>query len=281
MKIRFFSAALALLLCLLLSCTALAAEPTESEAPPYATAAELYESWYQQNPGVNFPYPEFVNGVWSVDGTMHRLCFSLVKGTPEARREELLALIADKESLCFVEGSSRTIRELVTIQDEITARMGPDAGIYVVGVNEGAGTVSVGADPEVLGALREELRERYGDAVSVYASSPIVLTDDTMTVVVQDGDKLAAPLGPVLPQSPDRSGSPWLWAAFAAGAALLAGAVLLLLRRRRRLCPAEGEANAPAPRWTKRRVAAELRESSAAPPPELQDKLLEAAKKLP
>ena len=148
---RILTTALALLLCLVLACPVWAAEP------PFATASDLYESWFEQNPGEPFPYPEYVNGVWSVDGTIENLCFSLVAGTPESCREEILAKVADKSTVHFAEGSSRTIRELAAIQKEIDARMGPDAGIYTTGIDEFAGRVEVSVDQAKKDALEAEL----------------------------------------------------------------------------------------------------------------------------
>lgn len=291
MKQRFFAALLTLLLCLPAVCPVLAAEPAESEtaAPPYASAAELYESWYAQNPGESFPYPDCINGVWSVDGTMEHLCFSLVKGTPESEKEALLALIADKDSLCFVEGSSRTMRELLKIQDAITERMSAEDGIYAVCLLETAGKIEVEADSAVLQALREELTAQYGDAVLVTAGSPFEFmtgtADASGTLRVPDDPEIpgsvryAVPLRPSPGQSTP-SGRPWLWAAAALGVLLPAGTAWFLLRRRR-LCPAEGELPAPTARWTKRRVEAAVRGAAAVPDPKLRDAILDAAKRIP
>lgn len=268
---RILKPALALLLCLALACPVWAAEP------PFATAGDLYNSWYEQSTDEPFPYPEYVNGVWSVDGTYENLCFSLVAGTPESCKEELLAQVADKSTVHFAEGGSRTIRELVDIQEEIDARMGPDAGIYTTGIDEFAGRVEVSVDEAKKDALEAELTGFYGDAVRVVGGEPI-----TWTVQTLDGhvDALAPPLRPAVQAAPKSSPLPWVLGALALF--LLGGAALVLLRRRQaRLQPAEGEAAAATEIRTAGDVAAAIRESSIAPAPELRDKVMEAAKKIP
>ena len=268
---RILTTALALLLCLLLACPVWAAEP------PCATAGDLYNSWYEQNPSEPFPYPEYVNGVWSVDGTYENLCFSLVAGSPESCKEELLAQVADKSTVHFAEGGSRTIRELVEIQEEIDARMGPDAGIWTTAIDEMAGRVEVSVDEAKMDALKAELTGLYGDAVRVVGGEPITWTVQTLEEHV---DALAKPLRPAAQAAPKSSPLPWVLAAL--GLFLLGGAALFLLRRRQaRLQPAEGKAAAETEIRTAGDVAAAIRENPIAPPPALRDKVMEAARKIP
>lgn len=271
---RILTTALALLLCLALAC------PVWATEPPYATAGDLYNSWYEQSTGEPFPYPEYVNGVWSVDGTIENLCFSLVAGTPESCKEEILAQVADKSTVHFVEGGSRTIRELVQIQEEIDARMGPDAGIYTTGIDEFTGQVEVTVDRTKKDALMEELTALYGDAVLVIGGDPIVLTNDLVQTLEEPGSALAKPLRPAVQAAP--KGSPLLWILGALALVILGGAALVFLRRRQvRLQPAEGKTAPGTGVRSTREVAAAIRDNPLSPAPELREKILEEAKKLP
>lgn len=275
---RSLTISLALLLCLLLACPVWAVEP------PYATAGDLYESWFEQNHEDPFPYPEYVNGVWSVDGTIENLCFSLVAGTPDSCKEEILAQVADKSTVHFAEGGSRTIRELVQIQRAIDARMGPDAGIYATGIDEYTGRVCVTVDRAKKDALKEELTALYGDAVLVVGGDPaqFLSNSNDIPLGVDKQDALApmSPLRPTVQSASRQSSLPWILGAL--GLVLLGGAALVLFRRKQaRLQPAEGESASGTEVRSTREIAAAIRESSIVPPPELRDKVMEAAKKIP
>lgn len=144
-----------------------------------ANASALLEMWTQEAVGMtdpedpsqlsyaySFPYPEYINGVWSTDGSTEHLTFSYLPGHYDEAAAEL-ACVEDQSTVTLVEGGPYTIEELYSVQKDIT-RMGSGTGIYELGINVMENRLDCGIDmsAEDAAKTREELSDKYGDRVS-------------------------------------------------------------------------------------------------------------------
>ena len=67
----------------------------------YATAFDLYQAWFAQN-GYENPYPDYISGVWSADGSMDHFVFGVTDDERgEAGKAEILRLVADDTTVDF------------------------------------------------------------------------------------------------------------------------------------------------------------------------------------
>ena len=121
--------------CLLAPTIALA--DGESGEPPFQNGFELYQSWEEE-------YPEYITGVYSVDGTMDHLVFMiLATEDQEAIKERILSQVRDKDSITFVEGSDIPRGKLLEYQQSLTAYMGEETGVYAISYNETEGRLDI------------------------------------------------------------------------------------------------------------------------------------------
>ena len=268
---RLFAVILALCLCLSLGLTVLAAE---GEAP-YENAGALYQSWYEENPGMAFPYPRCVTGVVSTDGGMENLTFYLLQGTTQEERDALLSLVRDKDSVTFAEGGKYPIAELYEIQETLGAKLAADAesfssyyGLCGMGIDEQANRLVLDLDISAAGAedLKEKLRGQYGDRVYFEESGERAIFE-TVTTAVEEVPGLGVDLVGVPEQpkqeDPDvpmageiletgtvntalavtvdttRTGSPGYWPLLAA-LVCVACSAYVLLRKKPKKQPADG-----------------------------------------
>ena len=75
----------------------------------YANAGALYQAWFANGNGESYPYPDYITGVWSSDGTIDNLVFGVLKGYDmEKAKAEILAQIENKDSASFVEGGEKS-----------------------------------------------------------------------------------------------------------------------------------------------------------------------------
>ena len=132
-----------------------------AEGETYATAGDLYQAWAES-------FPDYISGVWSTDGTMTNLTFSVVNGDEgEKGKAEILALVEDDYTVTFANGDfSRNY--LTHVQDELLPYFEKGIGLVSSGVYDMENRIGLGIltekkdSPETL-AMLEELKEKYGD----------------------------------------------------------------------------------------------------------------------
>ena len=200
-----------LILTLILSVTALA----DNE---YATAGDLYQAWYAEN-GYENPYPDYITGVWSADGSMDRLVFGVTKDERGVDgKEEILRLVADDSTVSFTY-QSYSYAELLAIQREIEPLMGDEYGAYACGIYDMENVLKISIDETNPKAeeFMADLFARYGDQVAFEKlDGKTVLLTDTVVDASRDG------------------GDPTVSAALGLLAVLLAVFLPILIRRSRR-----------------------------------------------
>ena len=207
---KFASLMAALMLMTSLCATALA----DGE---YATAGDLYQDWFLQN-GCEQPYPDYITGVWSADGTENHLVFGVTKDERgEAGKEKILRLVADDATVSFTY-QSYSYAELHAVQQEITPYMGEQSGAYVCGVYDMENVVKISVDENNPNAeaFMAEMFEKFGDKVAFEKMNGMVVTlEDSRLDASRDG-----------------GGANYWYVLILFAAALLAGAALLLRRRK-------------------------------------------------
>lgn len=170
-----------LILTLILSIAALA----DNE---YATAGDLYQAWYAEN--YENPYPDYISGVWSADGSMDRLVFGVTKDERgEAGKEEILRLVADDSTVSFTY-QSHSYAELLAIQREIEPLMGDEYGVYACGIYDMENVLKISIDETNPKAeeFMTDLFARHGDRVAFEKmDGKIVLMEDTAAAASRDG----------------------------------------------------------------------------------------------
>lgn len=200
-----------LILTLILSVTALA----DNE---YATAGDLYQAWYAEN-GYENPYPDYITGVWSADGSMDCLVFGVTGDERgEAGKEQILRLVADDSTVEFAY-QTYSYAELLAIQREIEPLMGDEYGAYACGVYDMENVLKISIDETNPKAeeFMADLFARHGDRVAFEKmDGKIVLMEDTAADASRDG------------------GDPTVSAALGLLAILLAVFLPMLIRRSRR-----------------------------------------------
>lgn len=143
--------------CLLAPTIALA--DGESGEPPFQNGFELYQSWEEE-------YPEYITGVYSVDGTMDHLAFMiLATEDQEAIKELILSQVRDKDSITFVEGSDIPRGKLLEYQQSLTAYMGEETGVYAISYNEMEGRLDI----QILSSAKKAEEFRNMVTTGIYA----------------------------------------------------------------------------------------------------------------
>ncbi|MBQ7058315.1 MAG: hypothetical protein IJM83_03305 [Firmicutes bacterium] len=143
--------------CLLAPTIALA--DGESGEPPFQNGFELYQSWEEE-------YPEYITGVYSVDGTMDHLVFMiLATEDQEAIKERILSQVRDKDSITFVEGSDIPRGKLLEYQQSLTAYMGEETGVYAISYNEMEGRLDI----QILSSAKKAEEFRNMVTTGIYA----------------------------------------------------------------------------------------------------------------
>lgn len=254
---KVFSAVLALMLCFTLGGTALA------DGEPYETAGELYQSWYQAEGGANpYPYPDYVAGVWTPDGSGVTLTFALVEGAGDAEKEAILSQVRDKSTVRFVEGFRCSIAELYTIQKALTPYLGDKTGAFGVGIDQQKNIVHISIDMSNPGAeaFMRDCLAKYGN-----------------TVAFQDGNGInvnTEALNPVPQTAAQASPSALYWLLAAAAFAALA---LVLLRRRSAVAQTPEGVTLNVARPSEHQIEAAIQAKAQTPPEALhraiQDKI--------
>lgn len=133
----------------------------------YANAGALYQAWFELN-GYEQPYPEYITGVWSADGTEGNLVFGVTKDERgEAGKEEILRLVADDATISFTY-QSYSYAELYAIQQEIIPLMGDEYGIYACGVYDMENVLKISIDETNPKSEKivADLFAKYGDRIA-------------------------------------------------------------------------------------------------------------------
>lgn len=134
----------------------------------FATAHDLFDHWYMERPDPKqSPYPDYVCGVWSTDGSMENLTIAVTDDAAgEAGKAEILALIEDDSTVTFTT-AAYSHAELFAIQWELAERMGEETGMFGIGVYEMENQVHVDIDMDHPGAqtFMEECFALYGDRI--------------------------------------------------------------------------------------------------------------------
>ena len=131
-----------------------------AEGETYANAGELYAAWAEN-------YPDYICGIWSTDGSMNNLTFSVLNSEEgEKGKEEILALVEDDSTVTFEYGVvSRNY--LLKVQDELFEYFDKDLGLAYSAIYEMQNRIGLGIlidraeDPDTL-AMLEEIKAKYG-----------------------------------------------------------------------------------------------------------------------
>lgn len=162
----------------------------------YPTAGDLYQAWFQQN-GYEHPYPDYITGVWSANGTEQHLVFGITKDERGvAGKDEILRLVADDSTVSFAY-QSYSYNELLAVQQEITPLMGDPSGIYACGIYDMENVVKISIDESSPQAepLMEELFARFGDKISFEKmDGEFVTLEDTRAESSRDKGGAADPV---------------------------------------------------------------------------------------
>lgn len=192
----------------------------------FRTAGDLFQYWAGLESFPMSPYPDYVTGVWSTDGSTENLTFGVTEDAAgEAGKEEILSLIEDDSTVSFAY-QTFPHRELMEIYGKLVSDLGSDTGAYGMGVYEMENCVMISIDVSAPGAeaFMEECLAVYGDRVAFEEGEGITITAeagvDTGGAVLREDGGLERPQ--LLP--------------FVLAAALLllgAGGALLLGKRKR------------------------------------------------
>ena len=150
---------------LILSCSSFAF----AEDLQFDNIADLLDYWQAniQNPN-NSPYPDYVCGIWSTDGSMDHLNIALVEGEAgEKGKEEILSMLKSSDGITFstLKYSHGT---LCGIQNDFLKNVAwQDKGVFGFGVDEKENVLAVDIDMNNSFAqgFMNECFDRYGDLI--------------------------------------------------------------------------------------------------------------------
>ena len=205
----------------------------------FPTLIDLFQQWCYTG------YPDYVTGVWSTDGSSYNLTVGITNDAAgEAGKQEILNLIEDDASVTFVT-QAYSYNYLMVIHEELFPYFNQEElGMVGSGVYDMENYVDVeflaeNANDETTLNFIEELKEKYGDAISVsYTNGYTLVTDDLQSNTTQtetnelQGNVTIEPIEP-LPQTTDgkASSSPLLIAGLI-GILLLGLGIFFALRKR-------------------------------------------------
>ena len=147
----------------------------------YPTLFDLFQHW------CNDGYPDYVTGVWSNDGSSYNLTVGVVEGAAgEAGKQEILDLIENDTFITFTT-QTYTHNYLMQIQDELFPYFDQDLGLVATGLYDmenyvGVEILSSKANDEATLNFIAELKEKYGDAISVSYSEGFATTTDEISL---------------------------------------------------------------------------------------------------
>ena len=239
----------------------------------FATASELFGYWESTYPA---QYPDYICGVWTDNGTVYPLTFSLTDdAVGKAGKKEILRLLADDNSVKFTTGKySRNY--LMQVMDDISQYFTQNLGLVGLGVYDMQNHVGVEIDEDYINRedtqkLLADLKARYGDAVSItYTSGYVTYTLDIMSGMTETADVY---------HKSESAKKQMILLCCAVGIGLLGTTAFLAILRGRKTAAAQTEAGtvtvtATATRKpTRREVEKAIQNSESSPPPELEQKI--------
>lgn len=242
-------------------------------AARFSNAGELYGHWLES--WLDFetsPYPDYVCGVWSTYGDGDHLTIAVTADEAgEAGKEEILGLIADKDSVTFAY-QNYSYAELWAIQQELAPRLGEETGACAIGVYDMENRVGILIDTanENSEAFINECLEKYGDKIVFEGGDGIrILATDSFN----GGFDVSVGVG----IGAGTAARPPLWPWLICAAALLFALMFGLLRHRRTLAvqTVNGDVIACSGRLSTRQVERAVREDLLCPPVELDCRILD------
>lgn len=242
----------------------------------FQTAGDLFQYWMSGKSFPESPYPDYVTGVWSTDGSADQLTFGVTKDEAgEAGKAEILSYIVDDSTVTFAY-QSFPHHELMKVQRSLVSSMNDETGAYAMGVHDMENRVVISINVSAPGAeaFMEECFAAYGDRVAFEEGEGIFLTLETGV----DGTGGVPATG--LVQETGLNKPNLLPLVCLLAALLLSLGVLTILRNRRSrtAVTAEGE-HVAAASVTEGEIKTALKENLAAPPAALDKKILAAAEK--
>lgn len=224
----------------------------------YATAGDLFQSWSEN-------YPDYICGVWSTDGGMNNLTFSVMNNADgENGKAEILSLVEDDSTVTFEYGDvSRNY--LTKVQEELLPYFEKDLGLSFSGVYDmenriGLGILTDMKDNSETIAMLEEFKLKYGDIFFVEYTSEAV---HTLEVTLSDI--------PVVVQKD--SNTVW-YVAFATAAVILTATFVLLLRKSNASVKTTNAGNVTENAFSLKDVEAEIKNAEFAVPSELDERIM-------
>lgn len=143
----------------------------------YPTLFDLFQHWCNEG------YPDYVTGVWSNDGSTYNLTVGVTgDAAGEAGKQEILNLVEDDASVNFAP-QTYTHNYLMQIQDDLLPYFEQDLGLVASGVYDmenyvGVEILAAKANEEATLDFIAELKEKYGEAVSVSYSEGFATTTE-------------------------------------------------------------------------------------------------------
>lgn len=249
-----------------LCCGMTAGAATDQFANAYDLYAYWQEQWYSvpENYETASPYPDYVCGVWSSDGSMESLTFAVTKDEAgEAGKAEILDLVADDSTVSFTY-QAYPHYELWAIQQELTPSLGDATGAYGIGVHEMENVVciSINTDNPNADVFMKECFEKYGDRIRFESGSGVTLTAEEVGVI-QPG------------MGTDMGGKGW-WGWVLPVLLVCCCAAVFLLREKLPVLKLAGSSReiSAVPR-TRKETENDLQASQTGPRPEVWDSILE------
>lgn len=234
----------------------------ESASGVYAHAGALYQAWMaaRENSDAS-PYPDYICGVWSTDGSMEHLTFALTKDEAgEAGKEEILSLIADDSTASFTY-QSYSYSELLELMLVLRSRLGSETGAYGIGIDEEENCICIAIDLANANseAFMEECFTQYGNRVYFETTVGAVVTADSYGMMDKGKGKNALP---------------WIW--FLCIAVLLVCGITFMIHIH--LVPSmqttAGNVSAPSAPVSKKQTLAAIRKNTKEPDQELFQSIL-------
>ena len=140
-------------------------QPIKFSDKEFATAGELYNHWQlTKKSDDTSPYPAYICGVFSTDGSMDNLTFAVTKDEAgEAGKNEILALVSDSATVSFTY-QSYSYAELWSVQLALTKSLGEETGANTLGIDEKKNVLIIGIDEtnENADSFMQECFEQYG-----------------------------------------------------------------------------------------------------------------------
>ena len=238
-----------------------------SAADEYANANDLYQAWVDH-------MPDYISGVWSIDGSQDNLTFGIVESADaEAVKAEILSLVKDDSGISFA-SQKYSHNELMKINDELLPYF-PDSehdldyGMISMGVHDMENVIELEIleerrnDPVTIAFVRE-ITEKYGDAIRVTYSHGYIMH----TVLEQK-----------IPGNVITESSPAVWLGFVAVLFVFLSSVLWVVKKRQSavvLQTNSGEAVSASGLPTAKEVETVIRNTAESVPDSLEQRIFQS-----